>query len=78
MPSLFYLAHPPYDPKEARMVRCANYNLLKLGCHNARDPNKPHLPRAVPDLILTTNAYNAKYVGYDRDTFPTYRDFLAR
>jgi hypothetical protein len=74
----FSLAYPPYDPKEARMVRCPKYNLAKLGCHNARDPSKPYLPRAVPELMLTTDSSNYKYVGYKRSAFPTYQDFLSR
>ncbi|XP_028412299.1 uncharacterized protein LOC114535118 [Dendronephthya gigantea] len=82
MPSVYgwYMpqTHPPYDPKEARMVKCPKYNLSKLGCHNARDPSKPYLPRAVPELILTTDSSSGKYVGYQRATFPSYHDFLAR
>lgn len=60
------------------MVQCPKYSLLKLGCYNARDPSQPNLPRAVPELLLTTDSSNSKYVGYERATFPTYRDFLER
>ena len=60
------------------MVQCPKYSLLKLGCHNARDSSQPNLPRAVPELLLTTDSSNSKYVGYERATFPTYKDFLER
>ena len=76
--SYFFPAYPPYDPNAAKMVTCPNYNLLKLGCHNERDASKPHLPLAVPEMLLTTVSSSVKYVGYQRSTFPTYRDFLAR
>ena len=76
---LFSVAYlPPYDTKKARMVKCGAFNLMKVGCYHEREASQSYLPLAVPELLLTADKSSHKFVGYERYSFSTYRDFLKR